>query len=610
MVLVGQQAEVQRLLVGELLDRLDGIGRDAEDDGAGGLVVGAVVADPAGLRRAAGRVGLGIEVEDDGLPRKSESETSSPSWSGSVKSGAVVPSSIMHLRMPRPSGTTSSPNWSNQCSCPIASTPGLRAEILSGALAARRRRAVRAAPVGAARGEPPRRARGAQAAAGVGPGPDQPRRRDARARLAPRRRPGPAARARRPGRRAAGARAGARGARAARLRRRRRRAPLRRARERRAARRDRRPRGGARGGRRRRRRATPSTSGSGSSSSTAPATSPTGSRSTRSSPASTCWCSTRARVRAELDDPAAIRALAARDRGAASRRARARSPPSCWSARSHDRGPLLRDPVLRPAAGRRGAHLPPPAERRPRRLRAARHAHEPRDGPRQRRRSTSSGSSPSSPSTRRSTSSRRCGSTRATGGSGCCCSSPTTSPTTVPPRQPREPRVLGQPRRPPLLPALQPLDGAAPDLGADDLPAVLAAAAAARVPAVDGAAGAELEPDLPVRPAHRARREAAAAARGGAQHALAPPRPPRRQRAVPGPQLRRHPGHLGPAVRQLRARGRARALRADEEHRDVQPRQGRVPRVRRAGARRARRRAPGARARNVLLRGPGYKPPG
>ena len=153
---------------------------------------------------------------------------------------------------------------------------------------------------------------------------------------------------------------------------------------------------------------------------------------------------------------------------------------------------------------------------------------------------------------------------------------------------PREPRVLGEPRRPPLLPALQPLDGAAPDLGADDLPAVLAAAAAARLPAVDGPARAELEPDLPVRPPHGADREAAAAARGDPQHAVAPPRPPRRERAVPGPQLRRHPRHLGPAVRLVRARGRARPLRADDEHRDLQPRPGRVPRVHRAVARPAR----------------------
>jgi hypothetical protein len=38
----------------------------------------------------------------------------------------------------------------------------------------------------------------------------------------------------------------------------------------------------------------------------------------------------------------------------------------------------------------------------------------------------------------------------------------------VPPHPPRGAGLLGEPRRPPLLPALQPLDRAAPDLDADD----------------------------------------------------------------------------------------------------------------------------------------------
>ena len=60
---------------------------------------------------------------------------------------------------------------------------------------------------------------------------------------------------------------------------------------------------------------------------------------------------------------------------------------------------------------------------------------------------------------------------------------------------------------------------------------------------------------------------------------VAPPRPPRRQRGLPGPQLRRHPDHVGPALRLLRARGRAGALRADQEHQDVQSGRRRLPRV-------------------------------
>src|SRR3954453_21295892 len=64
-VLVGQQGEAQVVLVRELLDARDGIGRDAEHDRAGGVVVGRVVADPARLGRATRRVGLGIEVDND-----------------------------------------------------------------------------------------------------------------------------------------------------------------------------------------------------------------------------------------------------------------------------------------------------------------------------------------------------------------------------------------------------------------------------------------------------------------------------------------------------------------------------------------------------------------
>ena len=55
------------------------------------------------------------------------------------------------------------------------------------------------------------------------------------------------------------------------------------------------------------------------------------------------------------------------------------------------------------------------------------------------------------------------------------------------------------------------------------------------------------------------------------QHPVAPPGAPRQQPAVHRPQPRQHPDHLGPAVRHLRTRGRARRLRPDEEPRHVQP---------------------------------------
>ena len=125
----------------------------------------------------------------------------------------------------------------------------------------------------------------------------------------------------------------------------------------------------------------------------------------------------------------------------------------------------------------------------------------------------------------------------------------------VSPHQPRGARLLGQPRRPPLEPALQPLDRAAPDLGADDLPAVLAAARARRLPALDDPHPAGDQPHLPVLDPHRAHRPAAAPDRVRLQHAVAPPRPPRRQRAVPRPQLRAASSSSGTACS---ARSRAR----------------------------------------------------
>src|SRR5918992_230592 len=228
----------------------------------------------------------------------------------------------------------------------------------------------------------------------------------------------------------------------------------------------------------------------------------------------------------------------------ATRTAPARALASCSNAprrADRGRGPLLRDPVLRPAAGGRGALLPPLPRGRPRRLRAQGHAHEHHHGARQRR------------GQRRLEARRRRGLRRALRadaaahargrlvGLGAAILPRRPRVLLVPPHLAREPRLLGQPRRPPLEPPLQPLDGRPADLGADDLPAVLAAAAAARLSALDGPARAGVEPDLPVRPSHGADRAPAEAAGGRAQHAVAPSRPPRRQRAVPRPQLRRDP---------------------------------------------------------------------
>ena len=97
------------------------------------------------------------------------------------------------------------------------------------------------------------------------------------------------------------------------------------------------------------------------------------------------------------------------------------------------------------------------------------------------------------------------------------------------------------------------------------------------------------EPDLPVLDPHRGG-AVDRLARERAQHALAPPGAPRREPAVPRPQPRQHPHPVGPAVRHLRARGRAGGLRPDHQHRHLQPGHDRHPRVARHRPRRRRRR--------------------
>ena len=62
---VREKGEGQVVLVLELDVRAHVVGRDAEHDRALALELAVDVADPARLRRAARRVVLGIEVEDD-----------------------------------------------------------------------------------------------------------------------------------------------------------------------------------------------------------------------------------------------------------------------------------------------------------------------------------------------------------------------------------------------------------------------------------------------------------------------------------------------------------------------------------------------------------------
>ena len=128
----------------------------------------------------------------------------------------------------------------------------------------------------------------------------------------------------------------------------------------------------------------------------------------------------------------------------------------------------------------------------------------------------------------------------------------------LPPLAPRGPGAVGVARRPPLQRALQLLHRAAPALDAVHRAAVLAAAGPDRDAAVDDPAAALDQPRLPVLPAHRAHRQAAALVRVGVQHPVPPPRAPRHPGAVPRPQLRRHPHPVGPAVPHVRAGARAR----------------------------------------------------
>ena len=75
--------------------RLGRVGADAENRRAGLLELAPVVADVARLRRAARRLVLGVEVDDDGPPRRSLRRTVSPVSDSRAKSGAGCPGSIM-----------------------------------------------------------------------------------------------------------------------------------------------------------------------------------------------------------------------------------------------------------------------------------------------------------------------------------------------------------------------------------------------------------------------------------------------------------------------------------------------------------------------------------
>ena len=84
------------------------------------------------------------------------------------------------------------------------------------------------------------------------------------------------------------------------------------------------------------------------------------------------------------------------------------------------------------------------------------------------------------------------------------------------------------------------------------------------------------------------------------------PGAPRLEPPVPRPQPRLDPHRLGQALRHVRARGRDGGLRADEEHRLVQPRRGRQARVPRHRARHRRLRPTGGTGCPSCCAGPGW----
>ena len=142
----------------------------------------------------------------------------------------------------------------------------------------------------------------------------------------------------------------------------------------------------------------------------------------------------------------------------------------------------------------------------------------------------------------------------------------------VPPRPPRGALVLGRARQPPLEPALQPLDGAAPVVDdADHRPALLGAARAARLPPAMILTAHGDQPDLPVLDPHRADRPRSARSRRSSTR--------RRTTACTTARTSSYldRNHAGILIVWDRLFGtfeperERRCLRPDEEHRDLQP---------------------------------------
>ena len=131
----------------------------------------------------------------------------------------------------------------------------------------------------------------------------------------------------------------------------------------------------------------------------------------------------------------------------------------------------------------------------------------------------------------------------------------------VPPLQPPLPPAVGEPCGASLDQRAEPVRGVPLwlDRAAHWCERVLPAADMARLRPARRVRHAEPEPALSVLYPRHLDTEARAA-RMGAQHAVAPPRAPRRQPGIPRQEFRRRADRLRPAVRHLRRRARRRAV--------------------------------------------------
>ena len=202
-----------------------------------------------------------------------------------------------------------------------------------------------------------------------------------------------------------------------------------------------------------------------------------------------------------------------------------------------------------------GAEVARPRRQR-HRLRAQGRAHVDLDGRRLAVLPDRASRSPRSSATSRSSPTSRRGTCPPTpGGTGCCVIARARprlllAPPLLAPRAHR----LGRPPGAPLQRVHELRHRAAAEVEPVVRVLLLAAAAAARLRAVDALRRVRRQPDLPVLRAHRDDRQDVAADRADLQHAVAPPRAPRQRSGVPRQELRRHPHHLGPHVRHVHRR--------------------------------------------------------